>query len=258
MLRLCVAALAVLAFLVAGCGTETDSAVDRPASSAVADEPRDESPEVTIESPSDGDETTSATAMITGTASPPDAEIRIGSRTATTDAGGSWEREVKLDLGDNTIEVIASAPGSSETADAEITVTRKRTAAERKAFRAAQERRRLARLDRLRANAREIDPKQLQKNPDRYAGDQVVITGEIFQIQEGDGENFFLMNTECETEFDITFCNGPTVHVTYGFSTEKTEEDIVTVYGTVAGGYGYDTQSGGTNFVGSVEAKIIE
>ena len=258
MLRLCIATLAVLAFLAAGCGTETDDTADRPASSVSADEPRDVSPDVSIDSPSDGDETTSATMMITGTASPPEAEIRIGSRTATPDARGAWEREIKLELGENAIDVVASVPGSSETADAGITVTRKRTAAQRKAFRAAQERRRLARLDRLRANARAIDPKQLQKSPDRYTGDEVMITGEIFQIQERDGDNFFLMNTECETEYEVTFCNGPTVHVTYGFSTEKTEDDIVTVYGTVAGGYEYDTQIGGTNFVGSVEARIIE
>ena len=83
-------------------------------------------------------------------------------------------------------------------------------------------------------------------------------SGEIFQIQEDGGDNFFLINTECETEFDIRLCDGPTVHVTYDESTDKTEDDFVTVYGIVEGGYEYDTSIGGSNFVASVDAEIIE
>ena len=40
--------------------------------------------------------------------------------------------------------------------------------------------------------------------------------------------------------------------------TSKAEEDLVTVYGTVTGGLDYDTAVGGSNFVASIEADIIE
>ena len=46
--------------------------------------------------------------------------------------------------------------------------------------------------------------------------------------------------------------------MTYPFPTDKTEEDLVTVYGVAAGGHEYDTQIGGSNFVGSIDARIIE
>jgi|GEM_PF-2954949 len=111
----------------------------------------------------------------------------------------------------------------------------------------------VAKEESFKAEAVTIDYKQLIKNPSRYIGEPVVYTGQIFQIQEGYGENFMLLSVTDEG---------------YGFWTDEVwvdgahtnaaEEDIITVYGTVTGAESYETQIGGSNFVPRIKAKYIE
>jgi hypothetical protein len=260
--RFILTTFALLALLVfsGGCGSSSDSESGSAApESGSTSEPEPEPVEldVVVDKPSDGDTVRYPKVRVEGTVQPADADLRINNRSVNVDSDGSFSKAVNLEIGDNPINVRASVAGSTDRASEDLTVIRRRTPAEQRAFRAAQERKRQERIANLRANAQTIDPELLQKNPDKYAGTPVAITGEIFQIQEG-GDNFLLMNTKCETEYDITICDGPTVHVVYGFDTDKTEDDLTTIYGIVEGGYEYDTQAGGTNYVASVKAQIIE
>jgi hypothetical protein len=196
---------------------------------------------------------------VTGSAQPATAVVDLNGHPVVVQPDGSWEKVVYLELGDNDVDIHAALPGSTQRSTDSITVTRRRTAAERARYLEAQRRKREEHLAALRTNASWLEPKLFQKDPDRYTGESVAMRGEVFQIQEGRGsDNFLLMNTECETEYDITICGGPTVHVEYDFSTNTTEDDVVTVYGTVNGGLEYDTAMGGTNYVGSIAAEIIE
>jgi hypothetical protein len=208
----------------------------------------------------DGDTVTGRRLELTGVVSEPGAEIDAGNDQSTTaDEQGHFSLTVRLEaIGENTFFVAARKPGFTSD-NGTIYVTRRRTAAERQALR---ERRieRQARLEaELRATAQWLDPELLQKNPDKYAGERVVMTGEVMQIREGDVDgSFLLMNTGCETEYEVRICDGPLVHVSYDGETDKTEDDLVTVYGTVEGGLEYETQMGGSNYVGSIEGGIIE
>lgn len=250
-----VAALATVAVL-AGCGDSGDNASSTGVSDGAAERARQL--DVTIDSPLDGEETTRGSITVRGTVTPPDATVLVNSKRTAVDGSGRWQDSVELEVGENAIAVTAAVEGSTARANDDIKVTRRRTAAQRAALRAARQRKRAAARARLRSTAKSIPPKQLQKNPDRYAGEPIVISGEIFQIQEDGSGGFLLMNTECETEYEIRICNGPTVHVEYAGSTSKTKDDFVTVYGTVVGGYEYDTAIGGSNFVASVKAEILE
>jgi hypothetical protein len=254
--RIAALSLAFVVLIASGCGQSEES--DGTATSKTAPP---EPTVVTFENVNeDGEKFRRKRLEVTGVASEPGAEIDAGEgRTTTADSKGEFSLRVRLkEIGENAIDLIASKPGF-ESSTRTIYITRGRTAAERAALRERERLRREREEAELRASAQAIDPKQFQKNPDEFAGEKVVISGEIFQIQEGDlDENFLLMNTECETEFEVRICDGPTVHVTYEGSTDKTEEDLVTVYGTVTGGYEYETQIGGANYVGSIEAEILE
>lgn len=231
---------------------------------------RAEQLDVVVDEPSDEQETTKTSILISGTVTPADAKVVVvNGDEPSPSPDGRWKTRLDLELGRNFVGAKASVDGTTVTASDSVNVTRKRTAAQSVAYKAAQARKRVARkaaqarkreerLTSLRANAQAIAPKLLQKNPDKYSDEQVVVSGEIFQIQEGQGDNFFLINTECTTEFEVRLCDGPTVHVAYDSETSKGEDDLVTVYGTVIGGLDYDTAAGGSNYVASIEADIIE
>lgn len=241
---------AVMAVLIAGCAE--DEGEDGGGSKAPA-EPK----EVELHVNEDGERVEAKSIVVTGKVSPPGAEVQVADKEVTADGRGIFRARVGLpEVGQNTIFVDARKPGF-ESADETIYVTRELTAAQRAARAERRRQRREAELAELRASAEWLDPELFQKNPDRYIGQSLAMSGEIFQIQEGGG-NFFLMDTACTTEYDITICDGPTVYVTYGFPTDKTEQDLVTVYGEAMGRYEYETQIGGSNYVGWIEGRIIE
>lgn len=239
--------------LFAGCGGDSGDSGE-----AKQEKPKQQQPkEITIAVDQQDPTVRANTVVLTGHVTEPDATVQVGDKELTPKPDGTFRARVPLPkVGDNTIFVDARKPGF-DSDSMTVVVTRALTAAERQARAERRRQRREAALADLRASAQELDPELLQKDPDRYTGTKVVMTGEIFQIQEG-GDNFLLMDTGCSTEYDITICDGPTVYVTYPFGTDATEEDVVTVYGVVRGGYEYDTQIGGTNYVGHIAASIIE
>lgn len=98
-----------------------------------------------------------------------------------------------------------------------------------------------------------IDYNELIKNPYKFIGEKVVYTGQIFQIQEEFGSAVILLSVTDEGYgfwTDEIWVDAPEV--------DAVEEDVITVYGTVAGGEEYETQIGGSNFVPKVKAKYIE
>jgi hypothetical protein len=104
------------------------------------------------------------------------------------------------------------------------------------------------------ANAQPIDYKQLEKNPDRYAGEYVKYTGEIIQIMEGDDvTNIRLAVTKDSYGYDYN----DVIYIEYPGLTEFVEEDVVTVYGEVYGSYSYESQAGYNITIPSVIADEI-
>jgi hypothetical protein len=252
------AAVAILATSagLAGCSGDDDDA-DSPRAAETQRKEPEKPKELTIAAiDRDGSTIHAKSVVLVGRVSEPGATVHVGEKDVVAKADGTFEARVRLKVGENPIGIDASKPGL-ESASRTVWVTRALTARERAARAQRRRQRREAALAELKATAQQLDPKLFQKDPDRYAGQKVVMTGQIFQIQEG-GDNFFLMDTLCSTDYDITVCDGPTVYVTYDFRTDKTEDDLVTVYGTVVGGFEYDTQIGGSNYVGHISARVIE
>lgn len=248
---------AALAFGVGGCGEEDERADGTEAAETQAT--TEVAQDLGLEVNEDGETVKGKSVLVTGQVDPGQAEVFVNGERVLTDDSGRFRKRAGLpNVGRNAITVKAVKEGFDPVTET-IHVTRRRTAAEVAASRERRRKARERRLATLRSEARAIPPREFQKDPDRYSGDPVVMSGQIFQIQEGRGEeNFFLMNTECATEFDVTLCDGPTVYVSYDFSTRFTEESLVSVLGVVQGGYEYDTQIGGSNYVGHIRAEIIE
>lgn len=194
--------------------------------------------------------------VVTGKVSPVDSVVLATGEDVKTKSNGSFRVKVPLHTGENNITLTATRRGYTAASES-VFVTRTLTAAERAARAEKRRQKKEAAIANLRASATELDPGQFQKDPDRYAGQKVVMRGEVLQIQEG-GDNFLIMTTGCETEYEVSICDGPEVYVGYGFDTDKAEDSMVTVYGTVVGGKEYETTIGGSNFVGELKARIIE
>jgi hypothetical protein len=248
-----VCAAIALGAALTGCG----SSEEQGASTATTKTQESKTIELLKLNPDDGDTIQDPIVLVTGKVNEPGANVEVGDKELKADEDGTFRVRIRLEVGDNDIDILATKGGPYLPAQQTITLTRELSPAERKERAERRRAREEAKLAELRANAQQIDPGLLQKDPDRYYGETVVMTGEIFQIQEGGG-NFLLMSTECDTEYDITLCDGPDVYVSYDFSTDKQEEDLVTVYGIVKGGKEYDTQIGGSNYVAHIKARIIE
>jgi len=118
----------------------------------------------------------------------------------------------------------------------------------------AREERVAAEESEFKEEATTIDYNQLIKNADAYKGEKVVYTGQVFQIQEFGGGGIMLLAV---TDEGYGFW-GDNIWIDYNESVEATEEDIVTVYGTITGSKEYETQAGGSTFVPRMTAKYIE
>lgn len=178
----------------------------------------------------------------------------------------TWSRKVSLDdLGTRDFTVVASMPGA-ESATEEVILRRVRSAAERRAYEAAQarkaaearERARIAREQRVanfKASAQTIPYNQLNKNADRYAGDRVKYTGQILQIQEDGSSGGIMLLSVTDEGYGFWTDN---IWVNYDRSISSADEDIITIYGTVVGSRSYETQIGGETYVPEIDAKYIE
>lgn len=118
----------------------------------------------------------------------------------------------------------------------------------------AREERVAAEESNFKEEATSIDYNQLIKNADAYKGEKVVYTGQVFQIQESGGGGIILLAV---TDEGYGFW-GDNIWVDYSENLEATEEDIITVYGTISGSKEYETQAGGSTYVPRMTAKYIE
>lgn len=101
------------------------------------------------------------------------------------------------------------------------------------------------------ADCKEIDYKQLNKNPDRYEGDNIKIQGRVMQISEGHSDgNYILMYVNDDYN--------QLAYVEYYNDTNIVEDDYITVYGVGAGSYTYSAQGGGTYTVPAVYGAILQ
>lgn len=101
------------------------------------------------------------------------------------------------------------------------------------------------------ADCKEINYKELNKNPDKYTGENIKLYGTVMQISEGNSEGNYL----------LMYVNGnynQLAYVEYYNDTNIVEDDYITVYGVCGGSYSYTTKIGGTNTVPSVYGAILE
>ncbi len=260
MRKLLIAALALLPSAVAiGCGgggtvteTVTVSAESSRAGATTAANEKQAQAVVDVREPegmsgNSGPTIHKSTVLLRGTVDPPGADVTVNGESAHV-RGDEWYYRVPLDMGDNNIVVSAEAEGYDKSKQNYYLVTRKKTAAQ-----IAQEKAE-AEAD-FKNSATTIDYAQLIKDPGYHAGEHVVYRGEILQIQQSGKSGFMLVWTTCD-EFDI--CDDP-IYVPYdGFRVQGAEGDQITIYGTVKGGYEYDTQGGGTNYVPKIRAMYVE
>lgn len=101
------------------------------------------------------------------------------------------------------------------------------------------------------ADCKEINYKELNKNPDRYAGDNIKLKGRVMQISEGHSDGNYLLMYVNDNYDQLAY-------VEYYNDTNIVEGDYITVYGVCGGSYSYTTTIGGTNTVPSVYGAILQ
>lgn len=190
-------------------------------------------------------ETTRNQVKLHGTVHPKGSKVRVnGTRAAVS--GRRWSKIVSIKKkGDNAYEVIGSKSGH----DKDIVtaqVTRKLSAVEKAA-------RRAAKRQAFIAQATNISYQQLLAHPSRYEGTKVVYRGQIFQVQEDGGTTVILLSV---TDQGYGFWDDH-VWVEYNGTIRGAADDMITVYGTLNGTQDYDTQVGGNTTVPSMRAKYV-
>jgi len=101
------------------------------------------------------------------------------------------------------------------------------------------------------SGCKEINYKELNKNPDKYYGDNLKLQGRIIQISEGNADGNYLLMYVNDDYNQLAY-------VEYFNNTNFVEDDWVTVYGVGAGSYTYRSQGGGTYTVPSMFGAILE
>lgn len=167
--------------------------------------------------------------------------------------GDRWSKTITVERGTNDVQVRAEADGM-DTAEEIATLTRKQSQAERAAAAAKRAAAAAAAKQRYLASAKLIPYNQLEKNADRYSGERVKFTGQIFQIQEGYDSTVILLSV---TDEGYGFWTD-NIWVDYPGTIKGAEDDIITVYGTIEGSKSYETQIGGETYVPQMTAKYVE
>lgn len=93
-------------------------------------------------------------------------------------------------------------------------------------------------------DCKDISFKELNKNPDKYYGDSIKLSGKVMQITEGRSTNYLLMYVGGDYS--------QLAYIEYYNDTNIVEDDWITVYGVCAGSYTYETKIGGSNTVPSM------
>ncbi|WP_050614966.1 hypothetical protein [Bacillus testis] len=105
------------------------------------------------------------------------------------------------------------------------------------------------------ANAQTIDYSHLKKNPDRYSDQYVKYVGQIVQIQES-GHYTAIRLAVTQTSYGYDF--NDIIWVEYDGLTDFVEDDIVTVYGEIAGTKSYKSTAGWKITIPAIVADHIE
>jgi len=94
------------------------------------------------------------------------------------------------------------------------------------------------------SDCKEINYKEIDKNPNKYNGENIKFSGKVMQISEGSSYNRLLM----EVNGDVN----QLVYVEYYNDTNIVEDDWITVYGVGSGTFSYETKMGRNNTVPSM------
>jgi hypothetical protein len=190
-------------------------------------------------------QTTSDQVRLKGRVAVKGVKVKVDGKPATV-RGRRWSYVASIARkGDNPYKVIATKAGHKSDRTTAV-VTRNLSAAEKAAQREAE---RQAFIN----AATTIPYNQLAKNPKRYKGTKVSYRGQIFQIQEDGGETWMLLSV---TDEGYGFWDD-NVWVEYDGTINGAEEDVITVYGTIAGEQSYETQIGGETYVPKMRARYI-
>lgn len=97
----------------------------------------------------------------------------------------------------------------------------------------------------------------IARNPDSYIGQCAKFTGKVIQVMES--------GTSCQYRVNVTqsrYSWSDTIYVTYTKSSISEsrilEDDIITIYGTLAGNYTYETVMHSELTIPSIDAKYIK
>lgn len=268
MKKIALGVTAVAALGLAACGSSTHSSESATANTATATHATSPPP-LRLNAPRDRT-VTGNSFKLRGTATA-DAEVTVNDEYVPS-YHGHWSKKVRLDHGDNYFTVSVRKGGQTPV-DADVTITRKWTAAEREAQRQAQEAKREARRRAEAARRAALEAKRaaqesnykgravtipynaLNKDADAQAGKIVTYTGKIFQIQEDSEAGGGIMLVSVTDEGYGVWDDH--IWVNYRGHVSQNEGDSITFWGKVNGSKSYDTQIGGTTYVPEVTAKYV-
>ncbi|MDI9624104.1 MAG: hypothetical protein QFX38_04395 [Methanothermobacter sp.] len=161
----------------------------------------------------------------------PNATVTINGKKVTVKSDGTFLQNVPVKMGENIITVEAKVTGKEPNSKI-LTITRIESESEYK------------------ASCKSISFDELNKNPDKYAGQRIVYSVRVVQIMETDGTT--------EIRMDVNDVFGDTIYVVYNGTTSAVEDSIITVYGEVYGSYTYESIAGWQITLPRIDAKYIE
>ena len=104
----------------------------------------------------------------------------------------------------------------------------------------------------FKSECKPLEYKQMEKDPYKFIGEPVQVSGSVFQIMEDGGYGLILMHVDDDY--------GQILAVMYEGSNDIVEDDYITVYGNATVNYDYESQAGYQLSVPCVlaESKYIE
>ena len=105
------------------------------------------------------------------------------------------------------------------------------------------------------SQAKTIDFKQLNKNPDAFKGTITKFTGQIVQIQESNGQGVIRISV---TKESYGWSPSDIVFVSYIGHNEYVENDIITVYGIIQGNHTYTSQANYSITIPGLQGCVIK
>ncbi len=100
-----------------------------------------------------------------------------------------------------------------------------------------------------------VDYKKLEKDPNSFTGQKAQFTGQILQIQESGGNTVIRLAV---TKTDYGWDPNNVVWVDYQGTTDAVQDDVVTVYGVLAGSYTYTSEANYSIALPSITACVID